>query len=274
MWEVQSGCWCTRKSIRAWRTGENLAWASRICMWKTWRLSREIASAPTLRRPGICTACTDTSRMLVWINRLHHARVPAPTRVDNLDHKYHTTLLLQTCPIAQEEFRLSDGPLLSMLPCMIDPTTLHNQRSPMCLKRDGHWDAIPVTQSLPLHFMDSRKRCLYLKSEWNDQLSWMKWWFFTVPLNSNILCKNDRPGCTTLQACCSLLIRGCKSYLVQHFLCSQPAIRLLALAIYTGASTGLSSKCQSQCPVMSKLLLVPPTFPFGHWDIQPFKDNQ
>ena len=101
MWEVQSGCWCTRKSIRAWRTGEDLAWASRTCMWKTWRLSQEIASTPTLRRPGICTACTDTSRMLVWINRLHHARVPAPTRVDNLDHKYHTTLLLQTCPIAQ-----------------------------------------------------------------------------------------------------------------------------------------------------------------------------
>ena len=52
------------------------------------KLSREIASAPTLRQPGICTACTDTSRMLVWINHLHHARVPAPTRVDNLDHQY------------------------------------------------------------------------------------------------------------------------------------------------------------------------------------------
>lgn len=118
----------------------------------------------------------------------------------------NTALLLQTYPIAQLGGVSFEWWTTLVHATMIDPTMLHNQRSPMCLKRGGCWDAIPVTQSLPLHFMDSRKRCLYLKSEWNDQLSWMKWWFFTVPLNnSNILCKNDRPGCTTLQACLQLL---------------------------------------------------------------------
>ena len=164
----------------------------------------------------------------------------------------NTALLLQTSPIAQLGGVSFEWWTTLVHATMIDPTTLHNQRSPMCLKRDGRWDVIPVTQSLPLHYMESRKRCLYLKSEWNDELSWMKW-FFTVPLNnSNILCKNDRPGCTTLQACCSLLIRGCKSCLVQHFLCSQPAIRLLQFI--QGQAQGWvpsvnlnAQKCQSCC---------------------------
>ena len=110
-------------------------------------------------------------------------------------------------------------------------------------------------------FHASRKSSHHLKSEWNDALSLTWWWSSRMPARSlKRHLRNNRPGLTTFQACCSFPTKDCNSLFQHDFRPSHSPTRLFNSSIFFWDKCSSSVAVSTSMPRKVTLWLGPSSF--------------